>query len=60
MSILALAAEKAGDVPVTSQGMRSLLDGNEWTNNFGPDRLTYSLTSRNGRVSDIRTGGYGH
>jgi hypothetical protein len=38
----------------------SLLDGNEWTYNFGPDRLTYTFIFRKGRVSDIRTGGYGH
>ena len=43
----------------TGQGERSLFDGNEWTYNLGPDRFTYTFTFRNGRVSDIRTGGYG-
>jgi hypothetical protein len=38
---------------------RSLLDSNEWTYNFGPDRFTYSLKFRNGRVYNIRTGGFG-
>ncbi|MRR05555.1 MAG: DUF2845 domain-containing protein [Deltaproteobacteria bacterium] len=42
------------------QGGHALLDGNTWVYNFGPDRFTYTITFRNGRVTDIRTGGYGH
>lgn len=44
----------------SGQGESSLLDVNNWTYNFGPDRLVYTFTFRNGRVTDIRTGGYGH
>jgi len=42
------------------QGGRSLSDGNEWIYNFGPDRFIYTFKFRKGRVTDIRTGGYGH
>jgi hypothetical protein len=31
----------------------------EWTYNFGPQRFMRVITFRNGRVVDIRTGGYG-
>lgn len=31
----------------------------EWTYNFGPQRFLRLITFRNGRVVDIRTGGYG-
>jgi hypothetical protein len=31
----------------------------EWTYNFGPNRFVRIFTFRNGRVSDIKTGGYG-
>ncbi len=31
----------------------------EWTYNFGPQRFMRIITFRNGKVSDIRTGGYG-
>ena len=48
------------EVDQDGQGGHSLLDGNEWTFNFGTDRFTYTITFRNGRVTDIRTGGYGH
>lgn len=48
------------EVDRDGQGGHSLLDGNEWTFNFGADRFTYTITFRNGRVTDIRTGGYGH
>ena len=42
------------------QGQRPVIDANEWTYNFGPGRLIYTLIFRRGRVTDIRTGGYGH
>ncbi len=31
----------------------------EWTYNFGPQRFLRVITFRNGRVVDVRTGGYG-
>jgi hypothetical protein len=31
----------------------------EWTYNFGPDRFMRVITLRNGKVTDIRTAGYG-
>jgi hypothetical protein len=31
-----------------------------WTYNFGPSRLVYRLTFREGKVVHIETGGYGH
>lgn len=48
------------EVDQDGQGGHALLDGNEWTYNFGADRFTYTIRFRNGRVTDIRTGGYGH
>lgn len=42
------------------QGESPLLDSNNWTYNFGPGRFVYTFTFRKGRVTDIRTGGYGH
>jgi hypothetical protein len=30
-----------------------------WTYNFGPSRLVYILTFRNGKLAHIETGGYG-
>jgi hypothetical protein len=32
----------------------------EWTYNFGPNRFLRIFTFRNGKLSDIRTGGYGY
>jgi hypothetical protein len=32
----------------------------EWTYNLGPNRFTRILTFRNGKLVDIRTGGYGY
>jgi hypothetical protein len=32
----------------------------EWTYNFGPSRFTRIFTFRNGKVTDVRTGGYGN
>jgi len=32
----------------------------EWTYNFGPDQFMRVFTFRNGKVTDIRTGGYGN
>jgi hypothetical protein len=32
----------------------------EWTYNLGPDRFVRILTFRNGKLADIRTGGYGY
>ncbi len=32
----------------------------EWTYNLGPNRFMRIVTFRNGRVTDIRTGGYGY
>jgi hypothetical protein len=32
----------------------------EWTYNFGPNQFLRIFTFRNGRVTDIRTGGYGN
>jgi uncharacterized protein DUF2845 len=31
-----------------------------WTYNFGPSRLIYRLTFRDGKLTRIETGGYGH
>ena len=31
-----------------------------WTYNFGPSRLIYRLTFREGKLVHIETGGYGH
>jgi Protein of unknown function (DUF2845) len=31
-----------------------------WTYNFGPSRLVYILTFRDGKLTHIETGGYGH
>jgi hypothetical protein len=31
-----------------------------WTYNFGPSRLIYLLTFREGKLTHIETGGYGH
>jgi hypothetical protein len=31
-----------------------------WTYNFGPSRLIYRLTFREGKLAHIETGGYGH
>ena len=31
-----------------------------WTYNFGPSRLIYLLTFREGKLAHIETGGYGH
>ncbi|MDQ3829726.1 MAG: DUF2845 domain-containing protein [Candidatus Tectomicrobia bacterium] len=31
-----------------------------WTYNFGPSRLVYRLTFREGTLVHIETGGYGH
>jgi hypothetical protein len=31
-----------------------------WTYNFGPSRLVYRLTFREGKLTHIETGGYGH
>jgi Protein of unknown function (DUF2845) len=31
-----------------------------WTYNFGPSRLIYRLTFRDGKLVHIETGGYGH
>jgi hypothetical protein len=31
-----------------------------WTYNFGPSRLIYRLTFREGKLTHIETGGYGH
>jgi Protein of unknown function (DUF2845) len=31
-----------------------------WTYNFGPSRLVYHLTFREGKLAHIETGGYGH
>jgi hypothetical protein len=31
-----------------------------WTYNFGPTRLIYVLTFREGKLATIETGGYGH
>jgi hypothetical protein len=42
------------------QGDLPLLDNNTWSYNFGPGRFVYTFTFRKGRVTDIRTGGYGH
>jgi hypothetical protein len=54
--------QESGRFDVDQDGQRehALLDGNEWTYNFGADRFTYTIRFRNGRVTDIRTGGYGH
>ena len=32
----------------------------EWTYNFGPDKFVRIFTFRNGKLVDIRTGGYGY
>ncbi|MCK9419796.1 MAG: DUF2845 domain-containing protein [Nitrospirae bacterium] len=32
----------------------------EWTYNFGPSQFIRIVTMRNGRIADIRTGGYGY
>ncbi|MDW7709770.1 MAG: DUF2845 domain-containing protein [Deferrisomatales bacterium] len=32
----------------------------EWVYNFGPSRLLYFLTFQDGRLTDVRTGGYGY
>jgi hypothetical protein len=32
----------------------------EWTYNLGPDRFMRILTFRNGKLTDIKTGGYGY
>jgi hypothetical protein len=42
------------------QGQSPVIDANEWTYIFGPGRFTYTLIFKRGRVTDIRTGGYGH
>ena len=42
------------------QGQSPVIAANEWTYNFGPGRFTYTLKFKRGRVTDIRTGGYGH
>ena len=31
-----------------------------WTDHFGPSRLVYRLTFRDGKLTHIETGGYGH
>lgn len=41
-------------------GQNPVSEANEWTYNFGPGRFTYTLIFKRGRVTDIRTGGYGH
>jgi hypothetical protein len=53
---------ESGPVGVDDAGQmgRARVDGNAWMYDFGPDRFTYHLIFRNGRVSAIRTGGYGH
>ncbi len=50
------ADNSGGDVSGWSASVRS----DEWTYNFGPDRFLYFVKFRRGKVSDIRTGGYGH
>ena len=32
----------------------------DWTYNFGPNQFTRIFTFRNGKVTDVRTGGYGN
>ena len=38
---------------------KSTVTIDEWTYNFGPDRLVRILTFTNGTITDVRTGGYG-
>ena len=50
-----------GDV-TTAHALPALLTDvriEEWTYNFGPNRLMRIVTIENGRVIDIRTSGYG-
>ena len=54
-----LDSEQSG-IDNNGQGESSPLDANNWTYNFGPDRFTYTFSFRNGRVTNIKTGGYGH
>jgi len=48
------------DAQDAEQGQGPVIEPNEWTYNFGPGRFTYTLIFKRGRVTDIRTGGYGH
>jgi hypothetical protein len=32
----------------------------DWTYNFGPNQFLHIFTFRNGKVTDMRTGGYGY
>jgi hypothetical protein len=41
-------------------GRSTSAENDEWTYNFGPERLVYIVKFRQGRVYDVRTGGYGH
>lgn len=54
-----LGSEQSG-FDNNGQGGTSPMDSNNWTYNFGPDRFTYTFSFRNGRVTYIKTGGYGH
>lgn len=41
------------------RGTGVIADAEQWTYNFGPNKLLHVLHLRNGRLTDIRTQGYG-
>jgi hypothetical protein len=46
--------------PMGASGFRKVMvTVEEWTYNFGPQRLMRIITFRNGRVTNVRTDGYG-
>jgi hypothetical protein len=50
---------KCGEPMESAGGGGSLVENDEWTYNFGPERFMYIVKFRHGKVYDIRTGEYG-
>jgi hypothetical protein len=50
---------KCGEPMESAGGGGALVESDEWTYNFGPERFMYIVKFRYGKVYDVRTGGYG-
>lgn len=52
--------EEFKDKLAAGQERKTIVTTEEWTYNFGPNRLVRILTFKNSKLVDIRTGGYGY
>lgn len=52
--------EELIEQPDSSALRKQFITVEDWTYNFGPNQFERIVTLRNGKVTDIRTGGYGY